>query len=533
MPAPFRAGMFIFIYIGNIIPQNRLYAPSLQLSIYFSYDNAKTSDKPLMMAEDPVHKLLHGFEDNAFNIQEKKKMKTKTLFPVILILTIAVWAQAVIYVRLAGGDYNNFQAAVNAAITAGGTQTIMVGDGTYQGAGNYNILIDTDGINLTIESEHGPSNCIVNANGLGRVFDLRNVNVADRVVIRGFTVRNGIAPDNFGGGGIYNHNSILTVENCYIINNRSTKGGGIYTGGVAGSLILNDSIVADNVCTSSSGGGGMQINTNASVTATNCVFRNNSVPSPNMHAGCMYISSCDVDFKNCIFEGNSAYGSGGVFYVIGSNFDLTNCTFIGNACTGNGGVGFVTEGLYTTTMNVKNCIFRNNDAVGSGDTFYIIATPAQDATVNYSYSDINASLQSIGGTGAKNDLGGNINIDPRFAQDGYWDAGVWVSGDYHLMSMIGRWNPISGKWVIDAEQSPCIDAGNPSDSVGDEPAGYNGSRINMGAYGGTAQASKSPYCLGTLTADLNNDCYVNILDFAEMALQWLMCDMQPQSLCWQ
>jgi hypothetical protein len=55
----------------------------------------------------------------------------------------------------------------------------------------------------------------------------------------------------------------------------------------------------------------------------------------------------------------------------------------------------------------------------------------------------------------------------------------------------------------------------------------------MGAYGGIAQASKSPYCLGTLTADLNNDCYVNILDFAEMALQWLMCDMQPQSLCWQ
>ena len=99
--------------------------------------------------------------------------------------------------------------------------------------------------------------------------------------------------------------------------------------------------------------------------------------------------------------------------------------------------------------------------------------------------------------------------------------------------MIGRWDMALEDWVIDTEQSPCIDKGNPSDSVGDEPAGVNGNRINMGAYGGTAHASKSPYCLGTLTADLNHDCYVNFLDFGEMASQWLMCDMQPQSLCWQ
>jgi hypothetical protein len=196
-------------------------------------------------------------------------------------------------------------------------------------------------------------------------------------------------------------------------------------------------------------------------------------------------------------------------------------------------VGFITKSYSTTTINVKNSIFRDNAADNLGDTFDIIATPAQDATLNYSYSDINASLQSINGSGAWNDLGGNINIDPRFAQAGYWDGSVWVSGDYHLMSMVGRWDIVEENWVIDTEQSPCIDAGNPSDSVGNEPAGYNGNRINMDAYGGTAQASKSPYCLGTLTADFNKDCYVDLLDFSEMALQWLMCDMQPQSLCRQ
>jgi len=274
----------------------------------------------------------------------------KRIVLVILILAIASQSQAIIYVRLTGGDYNNFQAAVNAAVAAGGTQKIIVGDGTYQGVGNYNILIDTDGIDLTIESENGPDGCVINANWLGRGFDLRNVNTLDSVTIRGLTIRNGLDPDTYGGGGIFNHNSVLTVEKCHILNSSSIKGGGIYTAGMIGSLTIDDSIIADNVCTSSSGGGGMYINNNTSVTATNCVFRNNSVSSPNMHAGFMYVTNCDCDFTNCIFEGNSAYGSGGVFYAINCIVDFTNCTFAGNKCTSNGGVGFMTNGAYTTRL---------------------------------------------------------------------------------------------------------------------------------------------------------------------------------------
>jgi hypothetical protein len=38
--------------------------------------------------------------------------------------------------------------------------------------------------------------------------------------------------------------------------------------------------------------------------------------------------------------------------------------------------------------------------------------------------------------------------------------------------------------------SPCIDAGDPASACGNEPI-PNGGRINMGAYGNTAQASKS------------------------------------------
>jgi len=44
--------------------------------------------------------------------------------------------------------------------------------------------------------------------------------------------------------------------------------------------------------------------------------------------------------------------------------------------------------------------------------------------------------------------------------------------------------------VLDDITSPCSDAGDPNSLVGDEPL-LNGGRINMGAYGGTTEASKS------------------------------------------
>ena len=53
----------------------------------------------------------------------------------------------------------------------------------------------------------------------------------------------------------------------------------------------------------------------------------------------------------------------------------------------------------------------------------------------------------------------------------------------------------------------------------------NGGIINMGAYGGTAEASKSyfsqPICGTIVAGDINGDCTVNFKDFAIMALHWL------------
>ena len=86
-------------------------------------------------------------------------------------------------------------------------------------------------------------------------------------------------------------------------------------------------------------------------------------------------------------------------------------------------------------------------------------------------------------------------IDPNFALPGSWvtidHIEVWVHGDYHLTSQQGRWDAAHGQWEVDEITSACIDAGNPSSPIGGEPV-PNGARINLGAYGGTGQASKSP-----------------------------------------
>jgi hypothetical protein len=93
--------------------------------------------------------------------------------------------------------------------------------------------------------------------------------------------------------------------------------------------------------------------------------------------------------------------------------------------------------------------------------------------------------------------GGGVASDPRKKM-------VLVEGDYRLKTQGWRWSPetIHGShWYFDAVTSPAIDAGDPMDSLGEEferaPDDAEGvwgvnHAIDLGAYGGTAQASLAP-----------------------------------------
>lgn len=98
------------------------------------------------------------------------------------------------------------------------------------------------------------------------------------------------------------------------------------------------------------------------------------------------------------------------------------------------------------------------------------------------------------------------------------------AGDYHLKSQAGHWDADSEIWVFDGMTSPCIDAGNWYNPVGRETF-PNGGIVNLGAYGGTATASRSyfgkPVCPVIMAGDINGDCIVDEWDMELLLLRWL------------
>jgi len=204
------------------------------------------------------------------------------------------------------------------------------------------------------------------------------------------------------------------------------------------------------------------------------------------------------------------------------NNTIVNCTK-GIHCFDLGRAGFpyyLTPGGGTAT--VINCIIWDcSPSIQIEDS---PNTQAKDrgSHITVKYCDVKGGRASItvSGTYSTYTWGeGNINLDPLFANP--TDPNL-RKRDYHLKSLVGRWNPTTQTWVRDLIHSPCIDTGDPNDpNYSDWTAELwpNGERINMGAYGGTSQASMSPSIAGNI-ADLNHDDIVDWRDFADFSNTW-------------
>lgn len=310
------------------------------------------------------------------------------------------------------------------------------------------------------------------------------------------------------GGAVANTESRPTLENCTLIANHAELGGAIYNG-EAGAILTNCTLTGN-----SAERGGAVFNNDGSVRMTNCLVSENSCTE---EGGVVYLRSDDgATLTNCILTANSAE-KGAVLYV-GSDDSyakLTNCTLTGNRASDNGGALYIND-PDEAILTLTNCVLW-------GDAPQEIYPELPGSATVITHSDIQGSVPDSG----------NINADPCFVDPGYWDLNgtpedanddVWVDGDYHLKSQAGRWEPNQNQWVIDSNTSPCIDAGNPMDPIRPEPF-PNGGIINMGAYGGTAEASKSyfgqPVCETIIAGDINGDCIVSFLDFAFLAYHWL------------
>jgi predicted outer membrane repeat protein len=240
---------------------------------------------------------------------------------------------------------------------------------------------------------------------------------------------------------------------------------------------------ADGIRQPETGSGGGMYNVGGSPTITFCTF---SVNFADWGGAINNKESCNAQITNCTFIGNSANFGGAINNNERSNPQIINCILIGNIAEEGGAMMNITE----SNAIVTNCTFTGNRASNNGggiscadtsstaiNTILWGNSPNEIRLWNSSITVIHCNVQG-GWHGI-----GNINADPLFT-----DA---VNGDCHLKSQAGRWDSASKSWITDDVTSPCIDAGDPMSPIGLELE-PNGSRINIGAYGGTSEASKSP-----------------------------------------
>ncbi|SOD90460.1 T9SS type A sorting domain-containing protein [Spirosoma fluviale] len=192
---------------------------------------------------------------------------------------------------------------------------------------------------------------------------------------------------HIGGGGVYNDayggDSSPTLENCLLVNNKTSGSGGALFNDLQNGSSRLKLINTDFINNSAElGGAWYQYADNSSglsSLATNCRFLNNTAQA----GGAVYTAvsfefssgggSIAPRYINCSFRANTATDRGGAFYTTsrGTNsftalITLLNCTLSGNAAPRGGAVYntavplFVRAVLVISQVDLLNCIVWNN-----------------------------------------------------------------------------------------------------------------------------------------------------------------------------
>ncbi|MHC4694736.1 MAG: right-handed parallel beta-helix repeat-containing protein, partial [Planctomycetota bacterium] len=275
-------------------------------------------------------------------------LKTCVILVFLLSMTLTCSAARTISVDDDGpADFNTIQAAID---DANDGDTIIVADGTYTGDGNRDI--DFLGKAITLRSENGAENCIINCQGSEadrhRGFYFHSGEDVNSLV-DGFTITNGYGPRNFvgeplssAGGAILCIASRPMINNCIINCNSASNGGGICCGTGSSPLIKNCTIVNNDAA----GGGIYCVDSNPEI--TNCVITNNIAP---------------------LIPGFPSYfptDGGGIASEVSSPI-IANCIISNNIATSSGGgIYCYTRGDPRYSPTLRNCIITGNSAETAG-----------------------------------------------------------------------------------------------------------------------------------------------------------------------
>jgi len=362
--------------------------------------------------------------------------------------------------------YTNVVEAVDAM--SGESKEIWIADGTYNMSGTATVDVDNAVIYggfIGSESILSERDAVKNPVGILDGGDsVKPVWVsATNVTIDGITIQNGhYQPDNPDreGGAIHSEGSGLMVTDCVFKNNRvpywNYGGGAIYASRAL--TVDGCSFISNEVGLTGRRGDGGAIKFNSSEELT-------------------VVRSSFVD--NFAYAGTSEQGRGGAVYIAGgADASVLNCTFYTNAAMNHGGAIAINE---NSNLTITNSIFWKNMAQGSNSVDEIeVVDGASSITIAYCSVDT-GGVSSVGVTYPLPET--IINSDPLFVS-------ATAPYDLHLGSRTGYWSPSGFVRSAPGVYSPAMDAGDPGMPFDDEPV-PNGFRINLGAYGGTEQASKS------------------------------------------
>ena len=346
----------------------------------------------------------------------------------------------------------NIQDAVNISSVG---DVVLVTNGIYATGGRRWLDTTTNRViltnSITLQSVNGPGVTWIVGNrvvGTGSILTngVRCVGMGNSAVLSGFTITNGEAgTGNYPSGGGVDYLAGAgsgLVTNCILINNLATNSSG---GGACRVTLINCQLIGN--C--AAGGGGA-----ASCNLVNCLVSNNLATGTATFTGGggVYAGSAPTGggatgaLSNCIVVGNISAGYGGgvnggasIACVFSNNVapngggaygaTLKNCLVIANLATNGGGVygGIISNCTVAVNTAIANGggINGGGSAVGYNSIIYDNTAPSNPNNTGAKFNN-SCTIPILAGEGITN--------DPAFTN--------LAGGDFHLSA-----------------SSPCINSG--------------------------------------------------------------------------
>jgi hypothetical protein len=360
-------------------------------------------------------------------------MFRRSIYTAVVMMAVALIGPASARVIHIPSDYPNIQAGINAGVDG---DTVMLSPGTY----HENLIFYGKRILLTGQS--GITSTFLEQQSINQPILRFENNENTYSVVSGLTFRNCT-----GAPAIKIYNCSPTISRNKFVNNTNSSDGGAISAFFEYVVYLMPHII-DNIFEGNStteGNGGSIYSYGGQMAISGNTFRSNHADGViNGHGGAIFIRSCDsaVVDHNLFIHNYCAVVGGAIDLSEDQGGEIYNNTLDSNFSSASNCAGIAA--WYSNNFRIYNNIITN----GGGTGILNYSGSGNNAT----YNDVWNNTTNYNGIQAGT---GSVSANPLF-----------IGGSPYSYRL--------------ASGSPCINTGDP-----DSPADSNGTRADMGYYGGS------------------------------------------------